>query len=338
MPICHAPEDLPVLLLCNINPEWEGPDREVAQLTNNQMASALNTAGHPVDVIEITESRLEPFLSSFSPADKIIFNQCESIPSLHHSEHEAARIIESMGFTYTGSGPDALSLAEDKTRVKQILESFNIPTPAWKLYDYPSAHDWNLFPAIVKTSLEHCSISLDPGSVVMNRKELESRIEYILDNFNQPAIVEVFIDGREFHVPLCGNGKVEMMPVVEMDFSAFSDIHDRLCTYDSKFDPLSPHYNKIESRIPAPLNNTELLNLEKICLNAYHAIGCRDYARLDVREQGGLFYVLDVNPNPDLDIEASMACSAAHCGISYPDMMSYLVNLAAYRHPVFKHM
>lgn len=338
MLVSHAPEDLPVLLLCNMNPEWEGPDRESAKTTNNQMASALNSAGHPVEVIEITESRLEPLLSRYSPSEKIVFNQCESIPGLIHSEHEAVRIIESMGFIYTGSGPEALSLAEDKTRVKQILESFNIPTPAWKIYDYPSAHDWNLFPAIVKTSLEHCSISLDPGSVVMNQKELESRIEYILDNFNQPAIVEVFIDGREFHVPLCGNGKVQMMPVVEMDFSAFSDIHDRLCTYDSKFDPFSPHYNKIESRIPAPLNNAELFNLEKICLDAYHAIGCRDYARLDVREQNGLFYVLDVNPNPDLDIDASMACSAAYCGISYPDMMSYLVNLAAYRHPLFNHI
>jgi D-alanine-D-alanine ligase len=335
MRVSHAPEDLPVLLLCNMNQEWEEPDRESAKSTNSQMAYALNSAGHPVEVVEITDGSLEPLLSPYSPAEKIIFNQCESIPGMIHSEHEAVRIIESMGFTYTGSKPETLRLAEDKTRVKQILESFNIPTPAWKLYSCPSAHDWNMFPAIVKTSLEHCSISLDPGSVVMNRKELELRIEYILDNFNQPAIVEVFIDGREFHVPLCGNGKVQMMPVVEMDFSAFNDIHDRICTYDSKFDPSSPHYNKIESRIPAPLNTVELINLEKICLNAYHAIGCRDYARLDVRELDGLFYVLDVNPNPDLDIDASMAYSAAHCGISYPDMMSYLVNLAAYRHPVF---
>jgi D-alanine-D-alanine ligase len=318
-----------------MNPEWEGPDREAAQSTNNLMASALNTAGHTVDVVEITDSRLESLLSCYSPSEKILFNQCESIPGLIHSEHEATLIIESMGFTYTGSGPETLRLAEDKPRVKQVLESLSIPTPAWKLYECPSAHDWNLFPAIVKTSLEHCSISLDSGSVVMNQKELESRIEYIIDNFNQPALVEVFIDGREFHVPLCGNGKVQMMPVVEMDFSAFSDIHDRLCTYDSKFDSSSQHYNKIESRIPAPLKNTELIELEKICLNAYHAIGCRDYARLDVREQDGVFYVLDVNPNPDLDIDASIACSAGHCGMSYPDMMSYLVNLAAYRHPVF---
>jgi D-alanine-D-alanine ligase len=338
MPVNHAPEDLPVLLLCNMNPEWKGPDRESALATNAQMAFALNSAGHPVEVIEIRDCRIEPHLSCYSPEEKIVFNQCEGIPGLLHSEHEATRIIESLGFTYTGSGAETLRLAEDKTRVKQRLESLNIPTPVWKLYDSPTAHDWNLFPAIVKTSLEHCSISLDPGAVVMNRKELESRIEYILDNFNQPAIVEVFIDGREFHVPLCGNGKVQMMPVVEMDFSAFSDIHDRLCTYDSKFDPSSLHYKKIESRIPASLKNSELIDLEKICLNAYHAIGCRDYARLDVRERDGIFYVLDVNPNPDLDIDASIACSAEYSGISYPDLMSYLVNLAAYRHPVFNHM
>jgi hypothetical protein len=52
MPVRYGPEDLPVLLLCNMNPEWEGPDREAAQSTNNLMASALNTAGHTVDVVE----------------------------------------------------------------------------------------------------------------------------------------------------------------------------------------------------------------------------------------------------------------------------------------------
>ncbi len=240
-----------------------------------------------------------------------------------------------MGFTYTGSGPEVLQLAENKVAVKHVLESMKIPTPAWRVYETSSADDWNLFPAIVKAALEHCSTSLNPESIVTNKKELTSRIEYVLNYYNQPAMVEDFIDGREFHVPLCGNGTVKMLPVVEMDFSAFNDIHDRLCTYDSKFDPLSAHYNKIESLIPAPLKDADLSRLEKISLNAYHAIGCRDYARLDIREREGIFYVLDVNPNPDLDIDASIACSAEYSGISYPQMMNYLVNLAADRHPVF---
>jgi D-alanine-D-alanine ligase len=335
MPAKCAPEDLPVLFLYDIDPAWESKDRTAALESNRKMTAALETAGHPVFSIEVNGNNLASLLSRHSAEKLIIFNQCETIPGIPHSEHEAAKIMESEGFTFTGSASDVLMLSGNKIKTKQLLDSLNIPTPAWRVYDEPLARDWSLFPAIVKTTLEHCSISLNPESVVTNTGELESRIEYVLENYNQPAMVEDFIDGREFHIPLWGNGAVRMLPVVEMDFSAFSDVHDRLCTYDSKFDPCSLHYNKIESRIPAPLDNAALQALEKISIEAYRAIGCRDYGRLDVRERDGRFYILDVNPNADLDMDASVACSAEYSGRSYPDMMHYLVRLAAGRHALF---
>ena len=335
MPV-HCPSgELHVLFLYNINPEWEGSDRTSAIESNKKMIAALESAGHPVTPAALEDAGLDLLLSGHSAEKQIVFNQCENIPGITQSEHEVARIIESLGFTYTGSPPDVLKLAANKIETKSVMESRNIPTPAWRVYHKPSAPDWNLFPAIVKTSFEHCSISLNPESVVLNQSELESRIEFILENFNQPAMVEDFIDGREFHIPLCGNGTVRMLPVVEMDFSAFKDIHDRLCTYDSKFDPDSLHYNKIESRIPAPLSGRAMQGLEKICLQAYRDVGCRDYARLDVRERDGTFFVLDVNPNADLDIDASIACSAEYAGISYPEMLNYLVRLAASRNSLY---
>lgn len=335
MPVNCAPEDLPVLFLYNMNPEWGSKDRISALETNGKMAAALKDAGHPVISVEVKENNLDFLLSHHSAEKLIVFNQCESIPGIPHSEHEAARIIESRGFTYTGSTPDVLRLTGNKIETKKIIESQNIPTPAWNVYYEPIADDWHLFPAIVKTAFEHCSISLNSESVVLNKEELESRIEYILRNNSQPAMVEDFIDGREFHVPLCGNGIVKMLPVVEMDFSAFKDIHDRLCTYDSKFEPCSVHYKNIKSRIPTPLCDKDLRTLEEICLGAYLATGCRDYARLDVRERDGLFYILDVNPNADLDIDASIACAAECSGMSYPDMLGYLVRLAANRHSLY---
>jgi D-alanine-D-alanine ligase len=104
----------------------------------------------------------------------------------------------------------------------------------------------------------------------------------------------------------------------------------------STTDPCSKHYNKIESRIPAPLDDAEALDrLKKISIEAYRAIGCRDYGRMDIRERGGRLYVLDVNPNPDLDMEASIACAAEYSGLSYPEMMHYIVSLAANRHEVY---
>ena len=333
MPFSHTPEDLNVLFLYDIDPGWDVSDRQSAVETNERMISSLKEAGHPVIPLELNENNLDTLLKRHEAENLIVFNQCESIPGIPHSEHEAARIIESHGFVYTGSTPEVLKLAGNKIETKRIVESRNIPTPAWKVYSEPLADDWNLYPAIVKTTLEHCSIGLNPESVVLNRKELESRIQFVLENYYQPAIVEDFIDGREFHIPLWGNGTVRMLPVVEMDFTAFNDIHDRLCTYDSKFEPHSLHYNKIESRIPAPLSDKAVQALEEICVGAYQAVRCRDYARLDVRERDGMFYVLDVNPNADLSMDASIACSADYSGISYPEMLQYLLTLAANRFP-----
>lgn len=333
MAIRSAPEELQVLFLYDVDPEWDESDRKSTLELNKKMMESLKEAGLPVLPAELRNNSLDSLLSRHDGNKPIVFNQCESIPGITHSEHLVAEIIESHGLLYTGSTPEVLKLAGNKIETKQVMDSHSIPTPEWKVFYEPEAPDWDLYPAIVKTTREHCSTGLDPESVVLNRKELESRIEHVLERYNQPAMVEDFIDGREFHVPLWGNGKVKMLPAVEMDFTAFKDVHDRLCTYDSKFEPCSLHYNKIESRIPAPLNDQARQSLETICLGAYHAVGCRDYARLDVRERDGKLFVLDVNPNADLSFDASIACSAESIGISYPEMLHYLVRLASARHP-----
>lgn len=335
MPVQRAPADLPVLYLYQIEPEWDADDTEAVLDANTKMAAALQQAGHAVYSAELRTSDLADVLAAFSPDDVIVFNQCESLPGVPQSEHEAAQIIADLGFTYTGATPEVIALTNDKAATKNILDEHRIPTPAWKVFDHPSADGWTAYPAIVKTLREHCSISLCPESVVMNQAELETRIEHILRVYHQPALVEDFIDGREFHVPLWGNGQIQMLPVVEMDFSAFRDIQDRLCTYDSKFDPASRHYNVIQTLIPAPLSPAEHACLQQVCIDTYRAVGCRDCARLDVRMRDGVFYILDVNPNADLDCDASIACAAEHAGWSYEAMMTRLVHLAARRHPRF---
>ena len=85
----------------------------------------------------------------------------------------------------------------------------------------------------------------------------------------------------------------------------------------------------------AALPPEEKTALENVCCDAYRAMGCRDYARMDVRLRDGVFYILDINPNPDISAETSMACAAGAEGLSYGGMLSRIVNLAARRHPVF---
>ncbi len=155
----------------------------------------------------------------------------------------------------------------------------------------------------------------------------------MIETFTQPALIEDFIDGREFHVPLWGNGDVEMLPPVEMDFSAFGDIHDRLCSYDAKFVPESEAYREIKSYVPARLTEREMAELEATSKAAYEAIGCRDYGRIDIRFRDGVFYVLDVNPNADISARMpAWRWLPRRPATRTAPMASRILGLAAQRH------
>lgn len=327
--------DLPVLLLHNVDPSWEPSDVEVVFDAAMQLKSALREEGHPVVEVPVWNSELAVILKPFNPKGYIVFNWCEELPGVPRSDFVVAQILETLNFTYTGSPPQILEFSWNKPAVKELLHRKGIATPHWQVSQVSGADGWNCFPAIVKPTFEHSSNGITTDAVVMNPQELEERIACVQDMFHQPALVEDFIDGREFHVTLWGNGNIEVLPAAEMDFSALDNVRDRLCTFDSKFTPGSLHYEKIELRIPAELDESEHLKLTQTALRAYEAMGCRDYARIDLRARNGIFYVLDINPNADLSPDTSMVYAAEAAGLTYGVVGSRLVNFAAQRHSVF---
>jgi D-alanine-D-alanine ligase len=171
--------------------------------------------------------------------------------------------------------------------------------------------------------------------VVFDTSSLRDQIILVNNELNQPALVEDFIDGREFHVSVWNNDPPEILPPVEMSFSAFSEPHKRLCTYDSKFIPGSEHYEKIESVVPAPLDKKLFKRLEKSVLTTWKGFGCLDYARFDFRLRDDEFYLLDINPNNDISIDASFAMAVEMTSYSYSQMAKRIVMMAAERHSVY---
>jgi len=326
--------DLPVLLLHNLDDAWEPADFEKALDEVGDLEQGLRNQGHPVTNIPVYDSDLESRLKNFDPHGFIVFNGCEGLPGIPFSEAMAAKTLEAMGFTYTGSPPDVLATGWDKAKVKKRLGSRGVPIPAWKIFSSPRPDGWRKFPAIVKPAREHSSCGLSRESVVLSHEKMISRIAYVLEKFQQPAIVEDFIDGREFHVSIWGNQSVKVLPPAEMDFAAFTDVEDRLCTFDAKHKPDSSAYEKICLRIPASLTEAEYKELERVAQRAYRVIGCRDYARMDIRLRDGVFYILDVNANPDVSSDTSMAFAAKLAGYSYGAMLSEMVNFASRRHPL----
>lgn len=325
--------DLSVILLHNMDPEWNDAESREAAQDVAALGDALAQVGHRVELLPVEDDRLRERLEPFDRREHIVFNWCEGLPGLPHSEPEVAAILEDLGFTFTGSPSAVLALSQDKPRVKSVLDAMGLPTPPWAVFDQPAAGDWTTFPAIVKAAYEHCSIGISAESVVCSPAELERRITYILERHRQPALVEEFIDGREFHVAAWGNGTVNVLPPAEMDFVGLTDIHDRLFTYEAKYVPGSRLYETIELRVPVALDRSVLAELERIVLGTYRSTGCRDYGRIDLRYRDGAFYVIDVNPNPDINPLTSMTYAAAEVGYSYGGMGSRIVNLAAARHP-----
>jgi D-alanine-D-alanine ligase len=326
---------LPVLLLNNVDPSWPPEDIRLAIALADRMCEAMGDAGHSVIRARLEDDQLSPLLSIYDPAELIVFNWCEEVPGIPRSSWMVAKELELQGFTYTGADYPALVLSQDKRQVQQRLKDAGIATPNWKIFNSAGEVNWRLFPAIVKPAFEHCSYGISRESVVESLAELIRRVDYVITTHQQPVLVEEFIDGREFHVGVIGNRDLHMLPPAEIDFSAFPDIHDRLCTYEANFDRSSLAYQSIDTILPIAFTPEELICMETAVLAAYRATGCRDYARMDIRLRDGTFYILDVNHNADISPDTSLIRAAELVGYSYGLFGSLLVNLAAERHPVF---
>ncbi|MCK7476380.1 MAG: hypothetical protein M0C28_01435 [Candidatus Moduliflexus flocculans] len=329
--------DLPVLLLHNVSPGWTAAgDRAKRNRTSRPSATRsprsatpsssfpsktnasprVSTGTIPATTSSSTGARRSPASPTASPRSRPSWSGSVS------SSRARRRAFSPCPTTSPGSSASSTRWA--------------CPRLPGRSSTAPKAGGWDIFPAIVKTAHEHCSIGISPESVVTSPAELERRVAHVLEVHEQPALVEEFINGREFHVAAWGNGTVTMLPVAEMDYGALTDIRDRLFTYEGKYVPGTRIYEGIELRVPVTLEAEALAALERIVLATYRATGCRDYGRIDLRWRDGIFYVIDVNPNPDINPETSLTCAAAEVGYSYGEMGSRIVNLAAARHPVFR--
>lgn len=324
--------DLPVLLLHNIDPKWRKCDRSYAHESAEKLLQGLSDEGHPVASVVVDRPFLESLLEEHEPEQFVVFNWCEELPGMPRSEPLVAYTLERLGYVFTGAPGDVLATAWEKPRVKRLLERQRITTPPWRVFSAPDVDGWEHYPAIVKLAYEHCSLGVGTDAVVLAPEQLRERIEQALEEYRQPVLVEEFIDGREFHVTVWGNGALRMLPPVEMTFDTFADVRERLCTFDSKFTPASRHFQEIQFELESRLSAGELALLERAVTGAFRAVGCRDYARIDVRMRDGVFYVLDVNPNADLTPETTTVSSAEAAGFSYGALASQIVNFAARRH------
>jgi D-alanine-D-alanine ligase len=302
----------------------------------DDVKASLKELGYNVSVFNLTENI--PELISFLEKERpdLVFNLCESLGNVSIHEMHVAGVFELLGFRYTGSSPLTLGLALNKVRVKELLLYHGIDTPNFTVYRHPGElveDDFPLrFPAIVKPSMEDASAGIAAASVVDTFPALRKRVRYIFQQYDQPALVEEFIDGRELNISILGNRKPLVLPISEIDFSSLPADFPKILTYDGKWLKGTPAYNGTRGVAPAHLLPSIETRLKEIALRVYQLLGCRDYARVDFRlTRNNRPYVLEINPNPDISDDAGFARSASASGRTYTQVIEKIVESALER-------
>jgi len=322
-----------ILILFNENPDWPQVDINWSRDNLRDMTNGLLEQGFTFEPLCFFDD-LSP-LDRYDPAEWLVWNWGEELAGRPWTDSLVAADLERRGFAFTGCSSEVLANTRSRADVKAVLRAAGLPTlPARVLTDPTQAAAWDHFPAIVKGANQHASYGIGAESVVANPAELVRRIAYLRANFDDDALVEPFLDTREFHVAVWGNGRPQALPPLELGYAAFDDPHDRLYTYSAKFDTHSRGFNEITMTCPAPLDRPDWrARLEEVSIAAYQALGLRDYGRLDLRMLGDEPQILDVNCNPDIDVTSVLPISAKALGLSFGQMVERILTFAAARMP-----
>jgi D-alanine-D-alanine ligase len=311
---------------------WETVEEEMQLIVR-----ALRGGGHETSLVNIRDSfgEIVAAIDRFKP--DLVMNLVEFYGEDPEHEHHVPAIFELLGVGYTGNRPVALSLCQKKPQAKALLAAHGIPVPRGIVVDAAGPVDLGAlrFPLIVKPAFDDASGGIDTGSVVHDRAALDARVAYLLGERRGAAIVEEYIEGREIHCAILGD---QPLPLYEMQFKGGVDDHGkplpRIITYRAKWDPYSREHHAVEGKCPPDDLPPDLVSrIQSIALRAYHALGCRDYARVDMRldPATGDVFVLEVNPNPDLADSCAFAASAQASGRTYAQLICELVNIALER-------
>jgi len=298
------------------------------------LVQALQEEGFDCRAVNVKEDFNRLLEALTSPRPDVVFNLIEFFNDNALLEDRVAGLYDLLDIPYTGSPPLTLALCQRKGLAKQILKANNIPTPRFKLVasePIPTLRGLR-YPLIVKPVWEDASAGVTERSVVEERPQLEQQVRHTWEKFQQPALIEEFIEGRELGVSVIGNKPPRMLPVEEMDFSDLPEERRKIISFESKWDPLHEDFHKGTLVCPAKLSRAVLRRVKAVALRTYQVMGCRDYSRIDMRlDRRNKLFVLEVNPNPDLTAGVAFMSSAAADGMTFSGTLRFIVEEALAR-------
>lgn len=295
--------------------------------TVEKVAESLEHGGHNVKVIEGNigvVDELRHFMPRVVAGERpgMVFNMAYGIQGQSRYTHIPA-MLEMLGVPYVGSGPQAHAVALDKIMSKIVFSNHNISTPEfWFFNSRDDDMEAVTYPVIVKPKMESVSMGL---RIVDNIEDLREAVDYVVETFQQSALVERFISGREFAVGLLGNGAdLEILPIVEFNFGGDPDA---IQSEDNK------KKQPVEKVCPAEIPDELAEEMRNLARNCFHALGISDFARIDVRmDAEGRLYVLELNSMASLGATGSYFKAATVAGYSYEGLVNRMLDVAAVRY------
>ena len=278
-----------------------------------------------------------PLVPPFEHAEKelknldtdLVFNLFEGFSDSPETEALIPEILSEMGIPFTGCPGPALRLALDKAKTKLILKAAGIKTPAFQVLNPEAIEMFQLdYPCIVKARCQDASLGLSAESVVYDFLALERQVSVICDSHSGDALVAKFLPGREFNATVIGNSELTVLPVSEIVYSLPPGMPEIL-TFDAKWNDDTHYFKGTKPVCPADIEAEEQRRIAETITTAYRLLGCRGYARVDMRLDGeGELNVIEVNPNPDISPGTGAARQAEAAGMTYTQFIERIVQLA----------
>ena len=314
------------------DPEFAGTP--AVPSTEYYVVGVLRELGHTVSILPVREDIGEIVVALTRNKPDLVFNLTEHFGGDRRFDKNIAALLEILGIAFTGSGVMGLMLCRDKRLCKQLLSVHRMRVP--NFVSLPLNRPIRVpravrYPLVVKPAFEDSSEGISNASLVVNEDALAERVRFVHEGWEQAAIAEEYVEGRELYVGVLGNQKLLVLPIRECFFNSEGNKGPQMATYRVKF---NAEYRK-KWNITfgfAELEPATVKAVERICKKAYHVLQIRDYGRIDLRlTPENKLIVLEANPNPDIAYGEELADAAAKSGISYQDLIARVLHLAQQR-------
>ncbi|MEX1024743.1 MAG: D-alanine--D-alanine ligase [Planctomycetota bacterium] len=326
-----------VLLLCH---EELVPPSSIEGLTDEEISdyraefdvlTALRDLGYDAEVLGIPDDIevLRQGIRDFQP--HVCFNLLVEFHGVAEYDAHVTSYLELLRQPYTGCNPRGQLLARDKVLSKKLLAHAGIPSPVFQRFErkkrvaLPAHLEYPLF---VKSATEEASLGIGLESIVHDDEALAERCAYFFEEIGCDALVEEYIEGREFYLGVIGNKSLTTWPVWELCIDELPEGHPLIATRRVKWDVAYQKEIGIQNRRARELSPKAEREMARIAKLTYRTLGLSGYARLDLRMRpDGRIYVLEANPNPDITYGEDFAESAEDAGVEFTALVRRIVNL-----------